>query len=226
MAHPGLLKKTEGGLINPVSGKTLKKRIHEIIEVAHPEDKSSRLFDLLILTLIALNVVALVVETVEGIYEQAPDAFLIFDIVSVIVFSIEYLLRVWSCTSSPKFPHPALGEIAFHDDTAGDYRFAGGFALFCFHPLFRSAGLALAEAFPVASFGKTGPLLVSPENHGTRDFPKKRGGFGDSFIALHTCRHRLFTDVFRRNTHPAGCLSQYSSNHVVECCHGHYRRLW
>ena len=113
MAHPGLLKKTEGGLINPVSGKTLKRRIYEIIEVAHPEDKSSRLFDLLILTLVALNVVALVVETVEGIYQKAPEAFLIFDVISVIVFSIEYLLRVWSCTSSPKFPHPLWGRLRF-----------------------------------------------------------------------------------------------------------------
>ena len=50
----------------------LKKRVYEIVEVAAPGDRLSRAFDIFILTLVALNIVALAVETVRPMYEAAP----------------------------------------------------------------------------------------------------------------------------------------------------------
>ena len=39
--------------------------------------------------------------------------FSYFEVVSVIIFSIEYLLRVWSCTTNNKYKHPLWGRIKF-----------------------------------------------------------------------------------------------------------------
>jgi len=48
----------------------LKKRFFEIIEVASPGDQLSRIFDIFIMTLISLNVAAVVLETVESLSSQ------------------------------------------------------------------------------------------------------------------------------------------------------------
>ena len=91
----------------------MKKRVWEILDVAKPGDRASRAFDLFILSLIGLNVVALVLGTVRPVYEVAPALFNGFELFSVAVFTVEYLLRVWSCTASPRFSSPLRGRLRF-----------------------------------------------------------------------------------------------------------------
>ena len=91
----------------------LKKRIYEILEVAAPGDSLSRIFDVFIMTLIFLNVVAVVLETVQGLSAQYRGFFRSFELVSVIIFSIEYILRLWSCTINPKYRNLILGRFRF-----------------------------------------------------------------------------------------------------------------
>jgi voltage-gated potassium channel len=91
----------------------LRRRTHEVLEVAGSGDRLSRYFDIFILSLIALNVVAMVFETVQPVYACCPIAFQAFEIFSVIVFSIEYLLRLWSCTASGRYAHPVRGRLRF-----------------------------------------------------------------------------------------------------------------
>ena len=74
----------------------LRDRIFEIVEVAASGDRVSKYFDIFILSLIALNIIALVLETVNQIHQAAPDFFRYFEIFSVAVFTIEYILRLWS----------------------------------------------------------------------------------------------------------------------------------
>lgn len=91
----------------------VKTRIHEILEVARSGDHLSRVFDLSILLLIALNVLALVLETVQSIGEPCRGVFRVFEVVSIAVFSCEYVLRVWSCTADPRYARPLLGRLRF-----------------------------------------------------------------------------------------------------------------
>jgi len=91
----------------------LRKRIWEILDVARPEDKASRAVHLFILSLIALNVVALILETVRDVHGSAPRLFRAFEVFSVAAFTVEYVLRVWSCTASEQFARPVRGRLAF-----------------------------------------------------------------------------------------------------------------
>jgi voltage-gated potassium channel len=93
----------------------LKQRTYEILEVVDPDDRKTKLFEVLIPSLIALNVVALIVQTVQSIYLTAPVVFQYFEALSVTVFSIEYVFRVWCCTESPKFTScgPMRGRLRF-----------------------------------------------------------------------------------------------------------------
>ena len=92
---------------------SVKKRVYEIVEGAQPGDRASEIFDIFIISLICLNVVALIVETVEEVHQVSPQAFRIFEIISVVIFTVEYLLRVWSCTTDEKYGHPVWGRLRF-----------------------------------------------------------------------------------------------------------------
>jgi len=90
-----------------------KKRVYEIVEVARPDDKTSSLFDTVIVSLIALNTVAVMAESVKAIHQWSPRSFEIFEVFSVAIFTIEYILRIWSCTESDRFSHPLWGRLRF-----------------------------------------------------------------------------------------------------------------
>lgn len=90
-----------------------KRRVWGIVEVAKPGDQLSRAFDMFILTLIGLNVSAVVLETVQGIGGRFPALFRWFESFSVIVFTAEYALRLWACTASDRFSAPVRGRLRF-----------------------------------------------------------------------------------------------------------------
>ena len=91
----------------------MKKTVYEILQEAAPGNRVSQIFDIFLISLISLNVVALIVGTVGEIHQVSPEAFQIFEIVSVAIFTVEYLLRIWACTSNPRYRHPVLGRLSF-----------------------------------------------------------------------------------------------------------------
>jgi voltage-gated potassium channel len=93
--------------------KSLKKTVYEIIEEAAPGNRASEIFDVFLITLIALNVVALIVGTVEEIHRISPGAFQLFEITSVGIFTVEYLLRLWTCTENPSYAQPLKGRLKY-----------------------------------------------------------------------------------------------------------------
>ena len=90
---------------------TLRKRIHEIIQPAAGDDWVSRLFDLFILSLIALNVASIVLESDQEIRDSYSQAFWRFELFSVVVFTAEYVLRLWTCVEEPRHARPVAGRI-------------------------------------------------------------------------------------------------------------------
>ncbi len=94
---------------------TLKQRIHELVEVV-PDEHGRRhfdWFDVSLAVLIVLNVLAVMLETVESLDQTYHGFFIAFEIFSVIVFTIEYVLRIWCCTVDPEFAHPVKGRLRY-----------------------------------------------------------------------------------------------------------------
>jgi voltage-gated potassium channel len=89
---------------------SLKKQIFGILE---PGDEDSKYFDPFIMSLIVLNVAAVVLETVDWLNASYGWLFHAFDVFSVAVFTVEYTLRVWSCTENPKFRAPVSGRLRY-----------------------------------------------------------------------------------------------------------------
>ncbi len=81
--------------------RALRRRVYEIMEIGHGEDRASRVFDIFIVTLIMLNVAAFVAETVPSLYAAYGPFFFAFELFSVAVFTVEYLLRLWTAVEMP-----------------------------------------------------------------------------------------------------------------------------
>lgn len=80
-----------------------KQRISEILDPSHADDSMSRGFNIFIMGLIFLNALAVIFESVNQFANTFSSFFNWFELFSVAIFSIEYLLRLWVCTEKLKF---------------------------------------------------------------------------------------------------------------------------
>jgi len=89
---------------------------HKIHILLHPELGDTRwdkILNAFIIVLIVLNVAAVILETVHSIHDQYAVFFHYFDMVSVFIFTIEYILRVWSCNHDPRYQHKFHGRLRY-----------------------------------------------------------------------------------------------------------------
>lgn len=91
----------------------IKKKIQQTIDKADSEDHISRSFDLFIIGLIILNVLAIIFETVEDFANRYAKFFEYFELFSVIIFTIEYMIRIWVCTTNIRYASPVWGRIKY-----------------------------------------------------------------------------------------------------------------
>jgi voltage-gated potassium channel len=90
-----------------------RQRVWRLLETVASDDAASRVVSGAIAGLILLNMVAVALGTVESLASQYYRMLWSFEVVSVAVFSVEYLLRLWSCTSSKAFHRPIAGRIRY-----------------------------------------------------------------------------------------------------------------
>ncbi len=92
--------------------KSLKQKVYIIVE---KDDDSflSKAFDIIIVAVILLNVFALTLETVPEYNSKYGDFFHSFEKASIIIFTIEYILRLWVITENKRFKQPILGRLKY-----------------------------------------------------------------------------------------------------------------
>jgi voltage-gated potassium channel len=74
----------------------LRTKVAHILAV-DGKHKYSRLVDILLISLIILNVIAIILESMETFKARHHGVLAVFDTFSVLVFTVEYALRLWSC---------------------------------------------------------------------------------------------------------------------------------
>ena len=84
-----------------------RKRIFEIIQIGNREDLPSRAFDIVLVLAIAANIAVLFLDTFDSL--NAYDGlFQTVEIVTVLLFCVEYLLRIW--TADLLYPEVSRGR--------------------------------------------------------------------------------------------------------------------
>ena len=81
--------------VNPSIYQRIKRRTFEIMEGEVP-DKYSHFVEIFIALLVVANVIGIILESVPEIHNAYLQEFHAFDMFSVAVFTVEFILRVWS----------------------------------------------------------------------------------------------------------------------------------
>ena len=91
----------------------LRRRVHDVLEVAQSDQPFSRFVDFGLIGLITLNVLAIIIESIDAIGTAYRAHFDMFELISVAIFTLEYLSRVWVCIDDPdgKYRHRFLGRV-------------------------------------------------------------------------------------------------------------------
>lgn len=94
--------------------KRLNRRLYDLLETRHLRGWGFVVQAGLFLLILA-NIIAVVLETVEPLAKAHAAFFDWFEIVSVAIFLVEYVLRLYACTASPReqFHDPLLGRLRF-----------------------------------------------------------------------------------------------------------------
>lgn len=83
--------------------RKLRQTITQIFEASGKYQRAGHLLDAMLITIIMVNVVAIVLESVHSIANEYYSQFLVLELVSVAIFSAEYLIRVWTCVDRVKY---------------------------------------------------------------------------------------------------------------------------
>ena len=91
----------------------LKIRVYDILVETDDDETIDRVVAVFLMLLILINTVAVVLETVDHLNARYGSIFYAIEIVSITIFTIEYLLRLWIAPLDPKYAKPFWGRVRF-----------------------------------------------------------------------------------------------------------------
>ena len=94
-------------------GRTFRQHVYSTM---NPDVHSGRLhavFDIFMGAVIFLSVVAVMLESVADVHDVLAHEFHIFDMITVAIFSVEYLFRVYCCVENPDYEEPVIGRLRY-----------------------------------------------------------------------------------------------------------------
>ena len=92
---------------------TIRLRTRQLLDPTH-RDRPGTVVNWLIMSLIVVNVLAVMLETVASLQAAYATEFLILEAVSVGLFTIEYFARIWSAVEAGEpYDRPIVGRLRF-----------------------------------------------------------------------------------------------------------------
>ena len=91
----------------------LRKAIWTILSSGRREGDLGRVINAALLILIAANVFAVIVGTVQSVELRFGRLLYFFEVFSVAVFTVEYILRLWTCPEDKRYRHGIAGRLRY-----------------------------------------------------------------------------------------------------------------
>jgi voltage-gated potassium channel len=85
-----------------------RERVYEILELARPGDRLAALARNALVILVLLSVLAVILETVPSVQERFGRVLEKFEIFAVIMFTLEYAMRLWAAPDHPPWKRMPL----------------------------------------------------------------------------------------------------------------------
>ena len=91
----------------------LKRKVYDVLIDVDVDKRADRLVALFLMVLIIANGLAVMLETVKELEFKYSGYFYLFELVSVAVFTLEYILRLWAVTLNPIYKKPLSGRLRY-----------------------------------------------------------------------------------------------------------------
>ena len=95
-------------MADPTMAVPIRRRLYEVLERARDDDRLSAVVDIAIISVIGVNVVAIVIETLPWVTPRLARVLYLLEVVSVVLFTVEYVLRLWTA----RYRRPGQGGLA------------------------------------------------------------------------------------------------------------------
>lgn len=95
------------------AGRSFRQKVHALVWPGEYGGKLHHYIDLFLVVWVVVSVAAVVLESVESIHFLLNVEFVILDTIAVTIFTVEYLLRVYSAVEEPRFRHHILGRFDY-----------------------------------------------------------------------------------------------------------------
>jgi voltage-gated potassium channel len=92
---------------------TVKRQLYDILENPTPGHRVAHCVHVSIIALILANVVAVVLDSLQPLEASYHREFVWFERVSIVLFTTEYLVRLWVCTVDQRYRAPFVGRLRF-----------------------------------------------------------------------------------------------------------------
>jgi len=92
-------------------GRSVRQKIHALMFDSIHSGEMHHLLDNFIAMWVVISVAAVILESVASVHYALNMEFLILDTLAVLVFSVEFLMRLYSCVEEPRFKNGALGRL-------------------------------------------------------------------------------------------------------------------
>lgn len=86
----------------------IRKLTYEILEIGNKQHTLGKVIDIFLISLISLNVLFVILETLPSVSAEHHRWFYRFEVFSVLIFTIEYIARVWSAIEDTESQHHRL----------------------------------------------------------------------------------------------------------------------
>jgi voltage-gated potassium channel len=90
-----------------------QKRLHDVLEAPAADDRAGRAFTVFITGLIVFSVLSVILESEAALQRRYGLYFDISEAAAIVVFSVEYLARLWVCVVDPRYAGPFRGRLRY-----------------------------------------------------------------------------------------------------------------
>jgi voltage-gated potassium channel len=92
---------------------TFRRRLYLTLDPTEKGGIPERIFEILLILIILLNIFAIIVSSVKDIDRDYGSYFKDFEIFSLIFFTVEYIARIYSIVEKPEYSDPIKGRLRF-----------------------------------------------------------------------------------------------------------------
>jgi voltage-gated potassium channel len=94
-------------------GKTVRQKVYAMFNPSPTSGHLHSIIDNVIVISVLVSVICVILETVSWIHQPLEREFWVIEVVTVVIFSIEYCARLYSCCEEKEYRHPVMGRIKY-----------------------------------------------------------------------------------------------------------------